>query len=227
LGVHTPLHAAPTRANMYVDQVVQMQPGSTEEEILKDARQVAKMQNRSVEDVLKQINRELAADVKKGEEEMASILSDSDGNRFLVPSKKGNIYYTASYTGGVNHGHVGIYYTDKIIVESTPEKKGVKSIGYKDRKVWAGAVIQSVSTTTKKKQAAANWAYSRVGKDGYSYNFATNRLTGHYGDKNCSKLLWSSFILKAKIDVDKDKGTGVYPRDMRDSPLTVTIKTIK
>jgi uncharacterized protein YycO len=227
LGVHTPLHAAPTKVNVYVDQIAQMQPGSTEEEVLKDAEQVAKMQDRSVEDVLTQIHRELAADVKKGEKEMASILGDSEGNRFLVPSKKGNIYYTASYTGGINHGHVGIYYTEKIIVESTPERKGVKSIGYRDRKVWAGAVIQSVTTTDKKKHAAADWAYSRAGKDGYSHNFATNRMTSHYGDKNCSKLLWSSFILKAGIDVDKDKGAGVYPRDMRDSSLTITIKTIE
>jgi hypothetical protein len=32
LGVHTPLHAAaPTKVNVYVDQIVQMQPGSTGE----------------------------------------------------------------------------------------------------------------------------------------------------------------------------------------------------
>ncbi|WP_269775391.1 hypothetical protein [Bacillus siamensis] len=73
----------------------------------------------------------------------------------------------------------------------------------------------------------SRWGYSRVGKDGYSYNFATNRKSSHYGDKNCSKLLWSAFKLKAGIDMDKDKdkGLGVYPRDIRDSNYTKTIKT--
>ncbi len=46
-----------------------------------------------------------------------------------------------------------------------------------------------------------------------------------HSDKNCSKLLWSAFKLKAGIDMDKDKGLGVYPRDIRDSNYTKTIKT--
>jgi uncharacterized protein YycO len=86
--------------------------------------------------------------------------------------------------------------------------------------------VKSVNTSDKKREAAADWANSRVGKDGYSNNFATNRLTGHYGNKNYSKLVWSSFILKAALDVDKDKGAGVYPQDIRDSSLTKTVKTI-
>lgn len=45
--------------------------------------------------------------------------------------------------------------------------------------------------------------------------------------KNCSKLVWSAYILKADIDIDKDKGAGVYPKDIRDSNYTHTYKTIK
>jgi uncharacterized protein YycO len=225
-GIQSPSYASITEIDSYIEAIVKMQPGSTKREVLQDARQIADIQHRSVEDVLKQIYQECAADVKKGKEEM-KVLGDSDGDRFLVPSKKGNIYYTASYTNGVNHGHVGMYYTSNDIVESTPDKKGVGTVIAKKRRVYKGAVIQSVSTTTPKKNAAADWAYNRVGKDGYSYNFATNRLTSHYGDKNCSKLLWSAFVLKSGLDVDKDRGYGVYPRDMRDSNLTTTIQTIK
>jgi uncharacterized protein YycO len=225
-GIQSPSYASITEIDSYIEAIVKMQPGSTKREVLQDARQIANIQHRSVEDVLKQIYQECAADVKKGKEEM-KVLGDSDGDRFLVPSKKGNIYYTASYTGGVDHGHVGMYYTSNDIVESTPDKKGVGTVIAKKRRVYKGAVIQSVNTTTHKKNAAADWAYNRVGKDGYSYNFTTNRLTSHYGDKNCSKLLWSAFVLKSGLDVDKDQGYGVYPRDMRDSNLTTTIQTIK
>jgi uncharacterized protein YycO len=226
LGVQSPTYATPAEASTYVQEIVQMQPGSTSQEVLREAQQVAQMEHRSVEDVLKGIHRELAADVKLGEEEMTRHLQSGKGKRrFLVFSVKGNVFYTDAKTGKINHGHVGIYYSDKEIVESTA-KYGVRRKKAKETEVSPGAVIQSVSTSTKKRNAAANWANSRVGKDDYSYNFATNRHTDHYGDKNCSKLVWSSFILKAGIDVDKDKGSGVYPRDIRDSSLTKTVKTI-
>lgn len=59
----------------------------------------------------------------------------------------------------------------------------------------------------------------------YSYNFATNRTTSCIGDKNCSKLVWCAFKEKAKIDIDKDGGLGVYPVDIRDSPMFLTLKS--
>jgi len=61
-------------------------------------------------------------------------------------------------------------------------------------------------------------------KDGYSFNFATNRTTGHYGNKNCSKLIWSAFKFKAKIDINKNGGLRVYPRDVRDSGYTKFVR---
>jgi uncharacterized protein YycO len=226
LGMQSPLSAAPVEANSYVQEIVRMQPGSTPQEVLQEAHQVAKMEHKDVEEVLQEIQQELAADVKKGEEEMARHLHSGAGKRrYLVPSEKGNVFYTDAITGKINHGHVGIYHTDKLIVESTAGE-GVRRRAAGITEVSPGAVIQSVKTSDKKKQAAADWANSRVGIDGYSYNFANNRRTSHYGDKNCSKLVWSSFILKANIDVDQDKGRGVYPRDIRDSSLTITIKTI-
>jgi uncharacterized protein YycO len=226
LGMQSPLSAAPVEANSYVQEIVRMQPGSTPQEVLQEAHQVAKMEHKDVEEVLQEIQQELAADVKKGEEEMARHLHSGAGKRrYLVPSEKGNVFYTDAITGKINHGHVGIYHTDKLIVESTA-KIGVRRQNIKKTEVSPGAVIQSVQTSTSKKNAAADWANSRVGVDGYSYNFANNRNTSHYGDKNCSKLVWSSFVLKAGIDVDQDKGRGVYPRDIRDSSLTTTIKTI-
>jgi uncharacterized protein YycO len=226
-GMHTPSYAASPETYPYVKEIIAMQPGSSQEEVIADARQVAEIEQIDVEEVLKQMQQELAADVKKGEEEMKrKLYSGSDGRKPLPASEKGNVFYTDAYSSGMNHGHVGIYYTGTDIVESTAGE-GVRKTTIKKVKVYKGAVIQSVKTSEGKKHAAADWAQSRVGQDGYSYNFANNRRTGHYGDKNCSKLVWSSFILKADLDVDKDKGRGVYPRDIRDSSLTVTVKTIQ
>lgn len=74
------------------------------------------------------------------------------------------------------------------------------------------------------KNDAAWWAKDRVGKDGYSYNFVTNRSTDHYGDKNCSKLIWSAYQINGGLDLDKDGGLGVYPRDVRDAKQTTIIR---
>jgi hypothetical protein len=51
--------------------------------------------------------------------------------------------------------------------------------------------------------------------------------TGHVGAKNCSKLVWSAYLLKSGLDIDSDKGAGVYPRDIRNSSYTVSYKTLK
>ncbi|WP_286163778.1 YiiX/YebB-like N1pC/P60 family cysteine hydrolase [Bacillus sp. AFS088145] len=139
---------------------------------------------------------------------------------------KGQIYYTASETAYLNHGHVGMYYNAETVVESVP-KKGVRTLDYENRKVDKGdAQVRSVNTTTAKRNAAADWARSRVGKDDYSYNFATNRKTDHTGDKNCAKLVWSAYKLKSGLDLDIDKGSGVYPRDIRDAKDTTLVRKI-
>lgn len=119
-----------------------------------------------------------------------------------------------------------MYYNTETVVESVP-KVGVRKLNYKNRLVDKGnAQVKSVNTTTAKRNAAADWAYSRVGKDDYTYNFATNRKTDHYGAKNCAKLVWSAYKLKADLDLDKDKGNGVYPRDIRDSKDTTLVRKI-
>lgn len=85
--------------------------------------------------------------------------------------------------------------------------------------------MQQVKVSQTKRNSAASWAKSRKG-DKYSYNFATNRFTAHYGAKNCSKHLWSAYKLKAKIDIDHNKGAGVYPKDIKNSGYTKTYRTI-
>ncbi len=72
------------------------------------------------------------------------------------------------------------------IVESVPGD-GVRQIAYNGREVEDNSIVQTVKVTDAQKQAAADWAVSRVG-DEYSFNFVNNRNTGHEGAKtaqNC------------------------------------------
>ncbi|MEG8303585.1 hypothetical protein B9T64_20120 [Bacillus halotolerans] len=220
--------AKAARTTNYAEQIAALQPGTTPEEITKSASQIAKQQGVKTDVILKQFYNEITADKAEGDqlakESGMSIMGGSSGTKKLPTSAKGNIYYTNSYTAYYNHGHVGMYSAADKIVESVPSD-GVRQIAYNARDVEDNSIVQTVSVSSSQKTAAADWAVSKVG-DPYSFNFVNNRNTGHDGAKNCSKLLWSAFLLKAGIDIDSNGGLGVYPRDITSSSYTTTIMTI-
>ncbi|MFF2876790.1 YiiX/YebB-like N1pC/P60 family cysteine hydrolase [Gottfriedia sp. NPDC057991] len=223
----TPISYASTNNLPYVKEILALQPNVTEKELLKDVESISKNSGDTQEAILKQLFSELKQDEAQGLSEKKLQARGGGGGTVTVGTGvKGQIYYTASQTAYLNHGHVGMYYSTETVVESVP-KEGVRVKDYKARLVDKGnAQVRSVNTTTAKRNAAADWARSRVGKDDYSYNFATNRKTDHYGDKNCAKLVWSAYKLKADLDLDKDKGSGVYPRDVRDAKDTTLVRKI-
>ncbi|WP_163654446.1 hypothetical protein [Listeria sp. PSOL-1] len=194
--------------------------------IVEDFANSEKISNENAE---QRLTSELSSKLKQEENEEPSMKPEggSSGQYTLSKAKSiGDIYYTSSQTMNIPHGHVGMYYKEDRIVESTPET-GVHTLAYNGRKVEENALMQEVIESQAVRTAAANWALSRAGKDGYSYNFVTNRMTSHYGEKNCSKLVWSAYKVEGDIDIDKDEGAGVYPRDIRDSIYTQTYKVIK
>ncbi|MDF1510053.1 YiiX/YebB-like N1pC/P60 family cysteine hydrolase [Robertmurraya sp. DFI.2.37] len=226
-------YAKSSEIDMYLKEIVQLQPGTTEQEILESITDYAKSQKMTKDEVIKMVYQELITDKEEGdkvakengnEKKDAVIFGGSSGSYVLPMSTKGNIFYSDSYTAYYNHGHVGMYSASDKIVEAVPGD-GVRQIKYNARNVEKNSIIQRVNVTTTQKNNAADWAVSQVGSS-YSFNFATNRLTGHDGDKNCSKLLWSAFTLKANIDIDHNGGLGVYPRDITASSYTTTIATI-
>ncbi|KQL39493.1 hypothetical protein AN960_11135 [Bacillus sp. FJAT-25509] len=222
----TPISYANTNDLPYVNEILEMQPNVTEKELLNDVKSITKKTGDKKEVILEQLFNELKQNEAQGLSEKRKARGASGGTVKVGTGVKGQIYYTASETAYLNHGHVGMYYTAETVVESVPGK-GVRTLNYLKRLVDKGdAQVRSVNTTTAKRNAAADWAYSRVGKDDYSYNFATNRKTDHYGKKNCAKLVWSAYKLKADLDLDKDKGSGVYPRDVRDAKDTTLVRKI-
>ena len=75
----------------------------------------------------------------------------SGGNVKVGNSNMGDFYYTGSTTAYMNHGHVGMYYSKDLIVESVPDK-GVRTIATNKRLVDKGdAVVKSVNTSWQNK----------------------------------------------------------------------------
>lgn len=104
-------------------------------------------------------------------------------------------------------------------------KTGVRSINRRNKQVQKGSKIFTLSGVSSATQNnASNWANSRIG-DKYSYNFATNRKTSHTGTKNCSKLVWSSYMTKANLDIDANSGLGVYPKNILNYNKSVVYKS--
>ena len=220
----------------YVDGILALQPGVTAEELQQQVEEVALSTGLDEGEVYEKMYNEMEEQDRLGNEELAVLAKlsavDEEVNMhggaaasYIVgPSAQGDFYYTPSATAYINHGHVGLYYSSNVIVESI-YPSGVRSISASVRTVDKGAVVKSVSTTATNKANAANWAYSQIGQP-YSLNFANNRNTGHSGAKNCSKLIWSAYLQYGGLDLDVDKGLGVYPRDVRDATQTSHKRTI-
>ncbi|MBK5431785.1 hypothetical protein ACFVWC_17940 [Bacillus mycoides] len=213
----------------HLSEIKKMQPDLSTSELLSSIDEMAKNTGNTKDAIAEQIYKELKADEALGTKEAnekVKTLGAGGGTVSVGNSNMGDFFYTGSYTAYLNHGHVGMYYSSNTIVESVPDN-GVRTLSTTARKVDKGdAVVKSINTSWQNKNDAAWWAKDRVGKDGYSYNFATNRSTTHYGAKNCSKLIWSAYKLNGGLDLDKDGGAGVYPRDVRDAKQTSTIRNI-
>ncbi|GGK37740.1 hypothetical protein GCM10010124_33180 [Pilimelia terevasa] len=202
-------------------------PGADAEEVRAGLREAARSAGAPERVVARRILAEVEADRAQGAAEAAARpRGGSAGDRRLVPARRvGDAYYTPASTGGVDHGHVGLYTAVDQITESVVGQR-VHTIPYHGRWVRPGAVLFEIRASDSQRGAASGWALSRVGRDAYSLNFATNRLTGHTGAKNCSKLIWSAYRVTGGMDLDANGGAGVYPRDVRDAAQSTTYRVI-
>lgn len=200
--------------------LMKLMPGMTTEEVNETIKETANSLGKSEKEIANQMLSELKVQENLTNQEKlknTSKLTRSNGNgtRYVLEEAMyfGDVFYEPASTFSVQHGHVGIYWTKDIIVESIPDV-GVRRLDRKSKKVEKGSYIftfPSLSVATQDK--SSNWAYARIGES-YSYNFATNRVTSHYGAKNCSKLVWSAYMVQANLDLDSDGGLGVYPKDI-------------
>ncbi|MFC5604267.1 YiiX/YebB-like N1pC/P60 family cysteine hydrolase [Sporosarcina koreensis] len=220
IGVQSPFRASAVQ--QHKDVMVTIQPNASVEEPVLSSR----LHEKQTKEMVKQNQLSIEMTKLLAEHFGKSVKTQGGGsaNYIIGPSDTGDFFYTPASTAFVNHGHVGLYYSSNTIVESI-FPTGVRSISANVKMVEKGAVVKSVSTTEAVKQNAANWAYTQIGQP-YSLNFMNNRRTGHLGAKNCSKLIWSAYFLHGGLDLDVNKGFGVYPRDIRDAKQTRFVRQI-
>ncbi|GGJ87772.1 hypothetical protein GCM10010123_16680 [Pilimelia anulata] len=209
-------------------------PGVPPAEVRATLRAAAAADGGTVARAARRVLAEIAADRARGAAEQRRVRAaaaprpygGSGGEHRLVRARHaGDAYYTPAATAGVDHGHVGLYSAVDQITEIAAGKK-VYTIPYHGRWVRSGAALFEVRVARAGRDRAVAWALGRVGRDGYSYNFATNRLTAHVGAKNCSKLVWSAYRATGGPDLDRNGGAGVYPRDVRDAPQSTVYRVI-
>lgn len=225
IGVQFPIHASAVQ--QHKDEMLTIQPIVSFRELVLSKRMSEIKINVQMDKEMDRQNQwslEIAKQLAEQFGKTGKAQGGGSANYIVGPSASGDFFYTPASTAFVNHGHVGIYYSSNTIVESI-FPSGVRSISANVRMVEKGAVVKSVSTTSTVKQNAANWAYTQIGQP-YSLNFMNNRNTGHMGAKNCSKLIWSAYLLHGGLDLDVNKGFGVYPRDIRDAKQTRFIRQI-
>lgn len=138
--------------------------------------------------------------------------------------RKGDLFWTPSSTAGIEHGHAGIYYTTTSVVEAPGAGEVSRLVPASERYVAPGARKQEVAATTAQRDVAADHANgSMLGRD-YNFIFFANKT--YDGPVNCSQLVWAAYRAATGIDLDGNGGWGVYPNDIRDSPLVSTYATL-
>lgn len=226
LAVPTSISALGQDEGALLDRVLGVYPDVTKEQLLTEIDSASRVTKQPREAILNQMYTELRTKMVEPQMSIASSGDKGNGAYQLASSSKGDVFFETASTIGIPHGHVGIYYTPDFIVESVPST-GVRKVKLIDKRVDSGSKILTLKkeyASSAARSAAADWANTRIGEK-YSYNFATNRLTSCSGDKNCSKLVWCSFKEKVNIDIDQDGGLGVYPIDIRDSSMFITLKS--
>lgn len=206
-----------------------LNPGTSEEELRDDAAALAAELGLTPQQVLDQQLAEAQESVAAaGATDDGAIVAASSGGG-NVPlgdaANKGDIFVSPASTLFVQHGHTGIYYTAKVIVEAPGAGKKSMYASASGKTVGKGTVKQHMSASQANRDKAANYAYNNMrGKD-YNANFAFNRSVPAK-TYNCSQLVWGAYKAATGIDLDSNGGFGVYPYNIRDSSKTVTYKTL-
>ncbi|MXP24350.1 hypothetical protein GIY30_23800 [Gordonia sp. HNM0687] len=147
----------------------------------------------------------------------------------------GDFFYSDSCTGGgtatrghtLNHGHNGLFTTNRATVEASNDK-GVHAVpeAYQSLRLNPRKYAVNDASSGERSNAVA-YGLSKVGL-GYSYNYVGNRQGGPgVGSFNCSQLVWAAYYEPTHetdhvIDVDADEDTwhgrvgnnAVYPKDL-------------
>lgn len=169
----------------------------------------------------------------------------------LPSATAGDIFFVDSNSAW---NHVGLYQTSTIIVEAMPDD-GVQFWSIYNQESYQEPVenpadnsndscilrVSSLSSTTRGN--VATWPSNNITEGTpYDYDFLNNKsdyYTVNMGTTdmpnyvtypesdayNCSELVWKAFKKVASVDLDNNGGLGVYPNDIYNSSLTVSVNS--
>lgn len=212
-----------------VERLVELNPGTTEEEMSAGLREYAEENGQSYEQVVDDA-------LQAAEEEEAQWQKDKAEYEFdretraakavgTLPKVRvgGDIFYNPASTAGVKHGHVGIYSSQYRIVEAPGFGLVSRERSVGQVSVYKTSQLMYVKISESKRKAAGRYAKNKLLNKPYNIYFATNKKP--YGkNMNCSQLVWAAYKNSAKVDLDGNGGPGVYPNDIVNSTKTKTWK---
>ncbi|WP_143590720.1 hypothetical protein [Thermoactinospora rubra] len=207
-------------------RLLQLNPGLSAAELERSMREAAATTGLTYDKAIMTALAEAESHARSGGS--AGTQSDpSTCNRVYVGTAayKGDIFYSASSTYGVSHGHTGIYSERAWITEARGSGDLSGEFYYSGRQYCSKIEKMFVSTSQTNRDSAGNYASAYLTGKPYNSNFAWNK-GGDISTLNCSELVYKAYKRSVNIDLDGDGGLGVYPNDIKNSSLTVTYSVI-
>lgn len=224
-GLATPSFAEDSQETT-VASLAALNPGTTESQLLADAERLAVEYDMTAEQMLELQLAEAEESVAAASESGPAKSSGGSGNVKLGnATRKGDLFVSPASTLFIDHGHTGIFYSTKTIVEAPGVGKKSRSALAANITVGKGAVKQYVKASQTNRNKAANYAYNSMRNKPYNTSFANNKYVPA-SSYNCSQLVWGAYKRTTSIDLDSNGGPGVYPYNIKDSSKTVTYKTL-
>lgn len=227
------------------DEVLAMSPGVTQSELEADIAIIAADTGRTTEVVLEEMvlgarmangsaDTPVAAPNDRDKKARSSVLSSGGGGDGLLYkvvagcSTVGNYTYSYARNYGQNHGHNAIYYTGCTLVESPGSGKRVTRVAsthqYASHPSYVAHIRSPKNVSSAQRANAGKFANSKVGLP-YNLKFYANRVVNG-SSYNCSQLVWAAWRSAANIDLSGHSRSGIYPDDLRRSPISSFVKNM-
>lgn len=229
-GLGLPYSAQASSKDSAVNRLAELNPGSSPSEVVSQVERLAAEKGITRGEMLQELLKEAeesAAASSSTEDDKLDSSGDGEKNYPLGEGDRaGDVFWSPASTLFIAHGHTGIYYNKRVVVEAPGLGKMSHSTSAITLKVGKGAQKLSVNTTDAKRKLAASYAYNHMRNKPYNIFFDDNKHVPA-DSYNCSQLVWGAYKITSNIDLDGNGGSGVYPNDIRDSRLTTRYETVK
>jgi uncharacterized protein YycO len=200
-------------------RLLQLNPGVSAQELKDSAMEYAASAGITYEEALSQARAEAEAHI--GENSAGGCTRKVIG----AGDRQGDVFYSPSSTGGVEHGHVGLYSSEERITEAPGTNKKSGTFDVARREYCVNVSKMHVDTSSANLGKVSGFAEDHLTGQTYDLKFAFNKDDG-IGWLNCSELVWKAFHHSVGLDLDGDGGTSVFPKDILDSSKTSTYATV-